>query len=151
MPPVLTMAERVSETLGISILPLAKPKPIKGFDGRPAPPITHAIYPTLIITEYLAPFLIMRLGQHPLMLGKPWMRKQGAILDMSCDQLTFWPGHCTHLCALISFSGHTLFRQSFKLHRLRSSARSLYKLRLSAFKLLCFEASSLLMVLSIHW
>ena len=24
------------------------------------------------------------------------MQKHGVILDMSCDKLTFWPGHCQH-------------------------------------------------------
>ena len=24
------------------------------------------------------------------------MQKHGIILDMSCDKLTFWPGHCQH-------------------------------------------------------
>ena len=38
----------------------------------------------------------MKLGQHPLIFGKPWMRKHGVILDMSCNKLIFWPGHCQH-------------------------------------------------------
>ena len=29
------------------------------------------------------------LGQHPIILGKPWMQKHGVILNMSCDKLTF--------------------------------------------------------------
>lgn len=88
------MARHVCDVLQISFIQLAKPKPIKGFDGRPAPPITHAIYPTLTVqghTESLAPMLVTTLGQHPLILGKPWMRKHGVILDMSCDKLAFWP------------------------------------------------------------
>ena len=40
------MARNVCHVLEIFIIPLAKPKPLKGFDGRPARPITHAIYPT---------------------------------------------------------------------------------------------------------
>ena len=93
------MARHVCNVLKISILPLTKPKPLKGFDGKPARPITHAIYPTLTVkghSELLASMLITSLGQHPIILGKPWMRKHGVILDMSCDKLTFWPGHCQH-------------------------------------------------------
>ena len=94
-----TMARHVCDVLKISILPLAKPKPLNGLDGKPARPITHAIYPTLTVqghSELLAPMLVTSLGQHPIILGKPWMRKHGVILDMSCDKLTFWPGHCQH-------------------------------------------------------
>ena len=94
-----TMARHVCDVLKISFLPLAKPKPLKGFDGKPSRPITHAIYPTLTVqghSKLLAPMLVTSLGQHPIILGKPWMRKHGVILDMSCDKLTFWPGHCQH-------------------------------------------------------
>ena len=38
----------------------------------------------------------MKLGQHLLILGKPWIRKHGVILDMSYDKLTFWPEYCQH-------------------------------------------------------
>ena len=93
------MARNVCKVLKFSFVRLAKPKPIRGFDGRPAPDITHAVYPTLTVqghTESLAPLLITKLGQHPLILGKPWMQKHGVILDMSCEKLAFWPGHCQH-------------------------------------------------------
>ena len=93
------MARHVCNVLKIFFLLLAKPKPLKRFDGKPARPITHAIYSTLIVqghSELLAPMLGTLLGQHPIILRKPWMRKQDIILDMSCDKLTFWPGHCQH-------------------------------------------------------
>ena len=96
----LAMARHVCDILQISFIQLAKPKPIRGFDGKPAPSITHAIYSTLTVQGYtksLAPFLITKLGQHPLILGKAWMQKYSVILDMSCDKLIFWPGHCQHL------------------------------------------------------
>ena len=44
----------------------------------------------------LAPFLVMKLGQHPLILGKLWMQKHNVILDISYDKLAFWPGHFQH-------------------------------------------------------
>ena len=93
------MARHVFDVLKISILPLARPKPLKSFDGKPARPITYAIYPTLTVqghSELLASMLVTSLGQHPIILGNPWMQKHGVILDMSCDKLTFWPGHCQH-------------------------------------------------------
>ena len=45
----LVMARHVCEILQISFIQLAKPKPIRGFDGKPAPPIIYAIYPILIV------------------------------------------------------------------------------------------------------
>ena len=69
----LAMARHVCDVLKISFIQLAKPKSIKGFDGKPALPITHAIYLTLTVqghTKSLAPFLIMKLGQHSLIIGK---------------------------------------------------------------------------------
>ena len=95
----MAMARHVCDVLQISFIQLAKLKPIREFDGKPAPPITHAIYLTLTVqghTKLLAPFLITKLGQYPLILGKPWMQKHGVILNMNCDKLTFWPRHCQH-------------------------------------------------------
>ena len=99
----LAMACHMCDVLQIFFIQLAKPKPIRGFDSKPAPPITHAIYPTLIVqshTKSLAPFLIIKLGQHLLILGKPWIWKHRVILDMSCDKLAFWSGHYQHLSSL---------------------------------------------------
>ena len=95
----LAIARHVCDVLQISFIQLAKPKPIREFNGKPASPITHAIYPTLTVqdhTKLLALFLVTKLGQHLLILGKPWIRKHGVILDMSYDKLTFWPGHCQY-------------------------------------------------------
>ena len=93
------MARHVCNVLKVSILPLAKPKPLKGFDEKPARLITYAIYPILTVqghSELLAPMLVTLLGQHSIILGKPWMQKHGVILNMSCNKLIFWPGHCQH-------------------------------------------------------
>ena len=67
-------AETVCQVLEIEPQRLIKPKQIQGFDGRAAKPITHAIYPTLTVgdhTESLAPLLITKLGNHPMILGQP--------------------------------------------------------------------------------
>ena len=95
-------AETVCQVLEIEPQRLIKPKQIQGFDGRAAKPITHAIYPTLTVgthTESLAPLLITKLGNHPMILGRPWMKKHGVIIDITNDSLAFWPGHCTHIGA----------------------------------------------------
>ena len=95
-------AETVCQVLEIKPQCLIKPKQIQRFDGRAAKPITHAIYPTLTIsihTENLASLLITKLRNHPMILGRPWMKKHGVIIDMTNDSLAFWPGHCTHIGA----------------------------------------------------
>ena len=92
-------AREVCEKLQISPQRLTRPKPVKGFDGKRGKDITHAIYPTLTIQhhkETVAPLLITTLGQHKMILGKPWMRKHGVVIDMALDKIIFWPGHCSH-------------------------------------------------------
>lgn len=99
------MARYVCDVLQIFFIQLAKPKPIKKFDDRPALLITHAIYPTLTVQghiELLAPMLVTTLGQHLLILEKLWIRKHRVILDMSCNKLAFWSEHCQHLGALLA-------------------------------------------------
>ena len=61
----LEMARHVCDVLKIFFIQLAKSKFIRGFDGKPAPLITHAIYLTLTVqghTKFLALFLVMKLG-----------------------------------------------------------------------------------------
>ena len=86
-------AQFVCTKLGIQPLPLAKPRPLRGYDGQLAKgPITHAIYPSLDIeghTEVTVPMLITRLGNHKVILGKPWMNTNGILLDMRQDRLIF--------------------------------------------------------------
>ena len=93
------MAQHICENLVIEFIQLSKPKAIQGFDGKQAPNVTHAIYPTMTVQghrETITPMLITKLGQHQIILGKPWMKKHGVIPDMRSDQLSFWSGHCQH-------------------------------------------------------
>ena len=98
-----SMARRVCDKLHIEPVRLSKPKALRGFDGKPALNVTHAIYPTMTILDHketTTPMLITKLGQHQIILGKPWMKKHGAVLDMRNDRLAFWPGHYQHDVAL---------------------------------------------------
>ena len=76
------------------------PRPLRGYDGKLAKrPITQAIYPHLSVDghrESTVPMLIAPLGQHRLILGKPWMNKHQVLLDCQRDKLLFWPGRCSH-------------------------------------------------------
>ena len=70
----LEMAHHVCDILQIFFIQLAKSKPIRRFNGKSAPPITHVIYSVLTVqghTKLLAPFLITKLGQYLLIFGKP--------------------------------------------------------------------------------
>ncbi len=96
------IAHQVCEALGISPLKLNKPRGVKGYDGRRGKDITHAIYPPMTIqnhTESSTPMMITKLGQHPIILGKPWMKKHGVSYHGHDDSISFHPGHCSHLGA----------------------------------------------------
>ena len=84
----------ICNTLSLDPLPLAKPKRIRGFDGVVRKrPITHAIYPTLQLDGYSELTLLMLitdLGSYSAILGKPWMKKAGCLLDMRNDSI-IWP------------------------------------------------------------
>ena len=95
-------AQRICEIENISPVELLKPRPIQGFDGTAAPPITHAIYPRLQVNNHvedLCPLFITRLGTHSLILGKAWMKQHGVVLDMISDNILFTSGHCQHIGA----------------------------------------------------
>ena len=93
------MARRVCDDLEIGPIQLSKPKAIQDFNGKRVLDVTHAIYPTTTVQDHretVTPMLITKLDQHQIILGKPWMKKHGVILDMRNDQPSFWPGHCQH-------------------------------------------------------
>ena len=84
--------ETVCQALEIKLQRLIKPKQIQEFDGRAANPITYAIYLILTIsihTESFAPLLITKLGNHLMILSRPWMKKHGVIIDMINNFLAF--------------------------------------------------------------
>ena len=97
------MACRVCDDLAIEPIRLSKSKAICGFDGKQAPSVTHAIYPMMTVKDHretTTPMLITKLGQHQIILEKPWIKKHDAILDMRDNRLSFWPGHYQHDVAL---------------------------------------------------
>jgi formylmethanofuran dehydrogenase subunit E len=85
-------AQRICQAERIAPVELLRPKPLRGFDGKTANPITHAIYPRLRIGNHeqsACPMFIADLGQHDIILGRPWMKQHKVLLDMGKDELTF--------------------------------------------------------------
>lgn len=48
----------------------------------------------------MALFLIITFDQHPVILGKPWIKKYGMIFNINYNKLIFWPDHCQHAGAV---------------------------------------------------
>ena len=83
----------VCDQLGLEPVPLSKPKSVRGFNGQLSKlQITHAIYPGLLVKKHretTVPMLIADLGQHDIILGKPWMNRNQLLLNMKDDSIVF--------------------------------------------------------------
>lgn len=67
--------------------------PVKGFNGKPAPAISHYITMHLLIDQrkiLCIPFLILDLGQHDVILGKHWLAAFDVKPDCRRRKLS-WP------------------------------------------------------------
>ena len=83
-----SMVRCVYDELQIKSIRLSKLKAIRGFNGKQVPDVTHAIYLTITIQDHkeaTTSMLITKLGQHPIIFGKLWMKKHSVILDMKND------------------------------------------------------------------
>jgi len=72
---------------------LKNPIPVKGFDGKPATPITEYIALTLNIDGRnfrKVPFLITTLGSHDIILGRIWFAENDVLIDCKRRNLV-WP------------------------------------------------------------
>lgn len=94
------ISKQACEELHLEPVPLPRPRPIRGYDGKLAKkPITHCLLPNLTVNghkESTCPMLIADLGTHDVILGKPWLNRHGVLLDMLKDKLLFVPGRCNH-------------------------------------------------------
>ena len=50
--------------------------------------------------ESTAPLLITNLGNHNMILGLPWLRMHGVVIDFAANRMMFKPNHCQHKGAL---------------------------------------------------
>ena len=81
---------------------LPRPKPIRGYDGRLGPPVTHGVITHMRVGNHLETtclLYITPLANHSIILGKAWMKQHGVILDLLTETLYFRPGHCSHVGA----------------------------------------------------
>ena len=94
-----SIVQSVCETLKISPLKLSKPKRLKTFEGKEVTSVTHTIHPTLTVqghSESLCPMFIADIGNYSIILGTPWMKKHGVVIDVSEERLHFKKNHCQH-------------------------------------------------------
>ena len=66
---------------------------MKGFDGQPGRPATHAIILNLSIDghqQQKIPMLVLDLGNHDLILGRKWLSYFDIWLDVQ-NQRLLWP------------------------------------------------------------
>ena len=83
-----SLAHSLCETLDIDPVPLLKKKTVDGFGDGMLREITHAIYPTLKVagdTQLTAPMLIVKLKNHPVILGRPYLKRFW--IDVENEQL----------------------------------------------------------------
>jgi hypothetical protein len=115
-------AQRICELEDFSPVELLKPRPIQGFDGTAAPPITHAIYPRLQVKKHvedLCPLFITRLGNHSLILGTAWMKQHGVVLDLITDTISLQEDIARTLVPLLFQSLKTYKRNHHLLRKIR--------------------------------
>ena len=90
----------VCQVLEIKPQCLIKPKQIQKFNGKATKPIIHTIYSILTISTHTKSFillLIMKLENHPIIFGQPWMKKYGTIIDIINNFLAFWLDYCIYI------------------------------------------------------
>jgi len=87
------LVDKVCEKLGIQSIPLAKEKLIRDYDEKISKKIiTHKILPNLIIEshkELTVSMLIADIDHHEVILSKPWMNKNGILLNIRNDVIVF--------------------------------------------------------------
>ena len=90
---------RICQLLQIQPINLPKPRLVQTFEGLQAQPITQAIYPNMRVKEHAelsAPMLITNLGHHDMILGQPWMKEHGVLVDAANEDIIFRNGFCKH-------------------------------------------------------
>jgi len=90
------LARDISSFLGAEIIPLAREIPLKGFDGKASSPVTQALFLNMSIDgrrQLLAPFLIVDIGGHDMIIGRKWFSYFNIHLDIRKRRLLWPPEH----------------------------------------------------------
>ncbi len=86
-----SLVSELCERFDIQPIPLFKSKPIRSYDGTlDRRPITHALYTSVTIQGHkdgMMPLLITRLGQHKIIIGNPWLKRNQILVDSANDRL----------------------------------------------------------------
>jgi len=86
-----SLMPELCERFDIQPIPLSKPKPIRSYDEIPGrKPITHALYTSVMIQEHkdeMMSLLITRLGQHKIIIGNSWLKRNQILVDPANDRL----------------------------------------------------------------
>lgn len=80
----------ICERLDIEPFPLSRPKRIRGFDGKVKK--QHILLPHLYLQGYkhpTCPMFITDLGDYAAILGLPWMKRAGCLLDPKANAIVF--------------------------------------------------------------
>jgi transposase InsO family protein len=83
---------------------LKTPRSLHVIDGRPAASgdITHITKTRLSIRQHQEeiPMFLTKLGQYPIVLGIPWLRKHDVSLRFASNQITFDSDYCLRHCTI---------------------------------------------------
>jgi len=92
----IRFAIALSSFLGAEITPLGAEIPLKGFDGKASSPVTHALFLNMSIDgrrQLLAPFLMIDIGGHDVIIGRKWFSYFNIHLDPRKRRLLWPPQH----------------------------------------------------------
>ncbi|KAJ8272594.1 hypothetical protein GJAV_G00091080 [Gymnothorax javanicus] len=103
----------VTASWGVPISPLVRPLTVFGLGGQRLAQILHQTAPVQLLVSgnhrETITFLIIRSPRSPVVLGHPWFREHGPVLDWSTHEVHEWKSSCSafttrpHLCLGLSY------------------------------------------------
>jgi hypothetical protein len=91
---------RLLDQLEAVKIQLARPRPVKDFKGRSAPPIrSKVVFPMKVSSHWepMASFYVTDLETPMIILGRPWLRQHGAVVDFGKESGSIvFGGSCQH-------------------------------------------------------
>jgi hypothetical protein len=96
----IVIAQKVCDSLRITLLKLNKSREVKSYDERRDKDIIHVIYSFIIIKNHTESFnfmMITKLDQHLIILKNTWMKKHEVNYHEHDDSILFHFNHCNYL------------------------------------------------------